>query len=154
MCWGPPKRKSKNYHIRQLTKWRRERQRQRRKSLIWLVECGRIIGCCTCGTLFGAIFWRSLPNDDVKFSYLSFWRQHEPAAMNLSFSASTWKPFVPIKWKHTSSILFGRERKKCHVLGVQCAYSRCFCSLSMQICGLFLLPSLLSLCKLPIFERA
>ena len=106
MCWGPPKRKSKNYHIRQLTKWRRERQRQRRKSMIWLVECGKIIACCTCGTLFGAIFWRSLPNDDVKFSYLSFWRQQEPAAVNLSFSAITWKPFVPIKWKDTSSILY------------------------------------------------
>ena len=51
--------------------------------------------CCTCGTLFGAMFWRSLPNDDVKFSYLWFWRQRELAAVNLSLFAFTWKPFVP-----------------------------------------------------------
>ena len=49
--------------------------------MVWLIERGKH----TCGTLFGAMFWRSLPNDDVKFSYFRFWRQHEPAAVNLSF---------------------------------------------------------------------
>ena len=62
--------------------------------------------CCTCGTLFGAMFWRSLPNDDVKFSYLWFWRQRELAAVNLSFFAFTWKPFVPNKRKCTQPILY------------------------------------------------
>ena len=36
--------------------------------------------CCTCGTLFAAMFWRSLPNDDVKFSHLRFRRQRELVA--------------------------------------------------------------------------
>ena len=31
----------------------------------WLNEEKQL--CCTCGTLCGTIFWRSLPNDDVKF---------------------------------------------------------------------------------------
>ena len=31
-------------------------------------------------------FWRSLPNDDVKFSFLRFWRQREPAAVNIFHS--------------------------------------------------------------------
>ena len=30
------------------------------------------------------MFWRSLPNDNVKFSDLEFWRQRELAAVNLS----------------------------------------------------------------------
>ena len=34
--------------------------------------------------LFGTLFWRSLPNDGVKFSYLRFWQQRELAAVNLS----------------------------------------------------------------------
>ena len=27
-------------------------------------------------------FWRSLPNDNVKFSFFGFWRQRESAAVN------------------------------------------------------------------------
>ena len=49
---------------------------------------------------------RSRPNKVVKFSYLWFWRQREPAAVNLSFFAFTWKPFVPSKRKCTSPILY------------------------------------------------
>ena len=45
------------------------------------------------------MFWRSLLNDEVKFSYFRFWRQHGVAAVNLSFFAFTWKPFVPSKRK-------------------------------------------------------
>ena len=62
--------------------------------------------CCTCGTLFGAMFWRSLPNDDVKFSHLRFWRQRELPAVNLSLFALSWKPFVPSKRKCSSPILY------------------------------------------------
>ena len=68
---------------REYKKWRHQRPRQQHKSVIWL---GDLDWCCTCGTLFGAIFWRSVPND-VRFSYLRFWRQREPAAVNLSFLA-------------------------------------------------------------------
>ena len=56
-------------------------------------------------SLFGAFVLRSLSNDKVKVSYLRFWRQQEPAAVNLSFSALTWKPFVPSKRKCISPIL-------------------------------------------------
>ena len=49
-------------------------------------------------------FGRSLPNDDLKFSYLRFWRQRELAGVNLSFFAFTWKPFLPNKQKFTSPI--------------------------------------------------
>ena len=59
----------------------------------WLNE--EKLSCGTCGTLFGAMFWRSPPNDDVKFSYLRIWRQRKLAAVNLSLFAFTWKPFVP-----------------------------------------------------------
>ena len=50
----------------------------------WLNEAKE--ACYTCSTHFGAIFWRSLSNDDVKFSYLSFRRQCESAAENLFYS--------------------------------------------------------------------
>ena len=43
------------------------------------------------------MFWLSLPNDDVKFSYMRFWRQRELEAVNLSFFNFTWKTFVPSK---------------------------------------------------------
>ena len=33
---------------------------------------------------FATMFWRSLPNDDVKFSYLRFWWQRELVTENLS----------------------------------------------------------------------
>ena len=52
------------------------------------------------------MFWRSLPNDDVKFSYLRFWQQSEVAAVNLSPFAFTWKPFVPNKRKRSSAQYF------------------------------------------------
>jgi len=42
---------------------------------------------------------------DSKFSYLRFWRQHEPAAANLSFYDFAWKPFVPSKRKCSSPIV-------------------------------------------------
>ena len=43
----------------------------------------------SCCTLFGAMFWRSLPNHDVKFSYLNFWPQRELAPVNLLVFAYT-----------------------------------------------------------------
>ena len=55
---------------------------------------------------FLMFFSRSLPNDDVKFSYLRLWRQRELAAVNLSLFAFTWKPFVPSKRKCNSPILY------------------------------------------------
>ena len=45
---------------------RRQRQRRRQKTMISLAECGKII-VLHVRTLFSAIFWRSLPNDNVKF---------------------------------------------------------------------------------------
>ena len=62
--------------------------------------------CCTWGTLSGAMFCRSLPNDDVKFSHLRFWRQRELAAVNLSLFALSRKPFVSSKRKCSSPILY------------------------------------------------
>ena len=50
-------------------------------------------------------FWRSLPNEDEKFSYLKFWRQRQHAAINCSFFASTRLVFVQGKRKHTPPIL-------------------------------------------------
>ena len=85
--------------------WRRQRQRQRHKSMISLVEWRKII-VLQGQHAFGAMFWRSLPNDKVKFSYLRFWRQRELAAVNLSLFAFTWKPFVPSKRKCTPPILY------------------------------------------------
>ena len=79
--------------------WRR--QRQRHKSVISLVEWRKIIVL----RVWHA-FWCNLPNDDVKFSYLRFWRKRELDAVNLSFSAFTWKPFVPSKRKYGSPILY------------------------------------------------
>ena len=51
-------------------------------------------------------FWRGLPNDDVKFSYLRFERQCNTEAINLSLSAFTWKSFLPSKRKCTSLVLY------------------------------------------------
>ena len=90
---------------RELNKWRRQRPRQRHKSMTWLLEWEKII-VLHVRPLFDAIFWRSLSNDVVKFSYLRFWRQRELAALNLSFFAFAWKTFVPSKRKWTSPILY------------------------------------------------
>ena len=65
-----------------------------------------------CSTLFDAMFWRCLQNDDVKFSYLTFSRQHELAAVNLSVFACTWKPFVPSRRKCTPPILYNATNMK------------------------------------------
>ena len=46
----------------------------------------------TCSTCFGANCWRSPPDDKKKFSYLRFWQQRDPTAINLSFFALAWKP--------------------------------------------------------------
>ena len=37
--------------------------------------------CCTCGTLFSTIFWRSMPNNHVEFPYLRLLRQREPVTV-------------------------------------------------------------------------
>ena len=68
----------------------------------WLNE--ENFSCYTCGTLFGAMFWRSLSNDDLKFCYLRFWRRRELAAVNTLFFVFKWKTFVPSKRKCASPI--------------------------------------------------
>ena len=57
------------------------------------------------GSVLVHFFWRSLPNDGVKFPYLRFWGQREPAAVNLSFFTIASKPFVPSYRMCTSPIL-------------------------------------------------
>lgn len=42
---------------------------------------------------------------EAPFSDLRFWRQREPAAINLTFSAPTWKPFAPILYIVTAKDL-------------------------------------------------
>ena len=74
------------FNNREFKKWLPQRQRQRHKPTIWLVERGKIIVLQLWHT-FGAIFWHSLSKENVKFSYLRFWRQLQPAALNLSFFA-------------------------------------------------------------------
>ena len=83
------------------------------------------------------MFWRSLPNDDVKFSCLRFWRQRELTTVNLSFSAFTWKPFVPSKRKFTSPIFFttrpawnNRKRLNLTQSSILVRRSRCSCRCS------------------------
>jgi len=63
--------------------------------------------CCLYGTLFGAIFWHSLPNGNVGFDiWGSDDNMHKPAAVNLSFFAITWKLFMPRKRKYTFPTLY------------------------------------------------
>ena len=50
-----------------IKKWRLQRHRQRHKSMIWLIEWGKIMVLHMRHTFW----WRSLPNDDVQFSHLS-----------------------------------------------------------------------------------
>ena len=45
-----------------------------------------------CAGTFWNNVWRSLPNDNVKFSYLRFWWQREPTAVNLSSLMKTIPP--------------------------------------------------------------
>ena len=110
-------------HIREFKIWRRQRQQQRHKSMIWLVEWESNRAARAARFLvqpwldwpvpsfnYGAMFWRSLPNDDVKLSYLRFWRQRELAAVNLSFFAITWKPFLPSRRKCSSPIFVQRDQ--------------------------------------------
>ena len=70
------------FNNRECKKWQEQRLWQHQKWMIWWVEWG---------TLFGAIFWSSMPEDALKFSFLRFWPQHKPLALNLSFFASCMK---------------------------------------------------------------
>lgn len=73
---------------------------QRHKLIICLVESGKIIALLVC-----KFFWRSLPNDDLKFLYFRFWRQRKPPCRKFFFrSLYTCKP-LPSKRKYTSPIL-------------------------------------------------
>ena len=60
----------------------------------WLNE--ETLSCCTCGTRFSTILWRSLSNDNVKFPNLKFYRQREHATVNLSFSIFTSTVLLPV----------------------------------------------------------
>ena len=64
-------------------------------------------------TFWCNVFTYSLPNDDVKFSYLTFWRQRDLAALHLSFVAfftqNNRKSFKLTQ----SSILMSRFRCSC-----------------------------------------
>ena len=77
--------------------------------------------------------YSSLPNDDVKFSYLKFWRQRKLAAVDLSLFAFTWKPFVPSKRKCSSPILYNvinmeYNRKRLNLTQSSILMSRFRCS--------------------------
>ena len=65
----------------------KKRRRQLYLLMIWLVEWGKTIVLHS--TLIGAIFLTYF----VK-RRREIWLQREPAAVNLSFSALTWKPLV------------------------------------------------------------
>jgi len=68
----------------------------------WLVEWGKIIVLhILCASWFNC--WTK---DDRKFSFLRFWRQCKPIAVNLSFFTFVWKPFVSSKCKWNLLILY------------------------------------------------
>ena len=54
------------FAVGEFKKWRRARRRQRHKSMIWLVEWIKKV-VLHVRHAFRCNFWRSLPNDDVKF---------------------------------------------------------------------------------------
>ena len=70
------------------------------KNMIWLVEWEKIIVLHVRHAFWWNFFLRSLPNDDIKFSYwlfftslliTLFWRQRDHVTANLSSFAFTWK---------------------------------------------------------------
>ena len=68
------------------------------KSMISLVEWQKLIILHMQHELFEANFSCGLPNNKVKFSFLRFWQQCKPSAINLPFSAFAWKPCAPRQW--------------------------------------------------------
>ena len=83
-----------------------QRRCLRHKSMICSIDRGKII-VLHVRHAFWCNVWRNLANDDVKcFDFLRFWRQHDSAAVNLSFFAFAWKPLVPSNGKCTSPILY------------------------------------------------
>ena len=83
-------------------KRRRERQRRRYNHLIgWMRKNSRAARAARLLVFFHVVCqmtWNS--------HIWMFWPQRKPAAENLSFSAFTWKLFVPRKRKYTSFILY------------------------------------------------
>ena len=75
-------------------KWRQHWQRQRHKSMIWLVERRKVIVL----HVWHLFWWRSRSNDDMKVSLLRFWRQRQAAAVNLSFFTFARKCTSPISY--------------------------------------------------------
>ena len=99
------------------------REWERHKSMIWLVKLGQIIMLHgTCGTPGTHNKYSSLPNANVKFPVMRFWRRpRKPAAVNFSLAAFTWRLFVEINVKahfvhqriikHQLQTLFGKSAK-------------------------------------------
>jgi len=77
---------------------------QYHKSMISLVEWQKLIILHMQHKLFEANFSCSLPNNNVKFSFLRFWQQCKPSAIYLPFSAFAWKPFAPRQWRCTNAL--------------------------------------------------
>ena len=66
---------------------------------------GRKLSKCACSELETRT--RSRPRTPIWRSlFLRFWRQREPAAVNLSLFSCPLKPSLPGKWKSTSPILY------------------------------------------------
>ena len=78
------------------------------KWIIWLVELGS-----SRAVRIKNISDDCLLDDEVKFSALEFWRQREPAAVNLSQSSLAWETFETISnsnrtdWSPIRSVILG-----------------------------------------------
>jgi len=127
MCWNG---------TRDFKKW------QCHKSLIWLGESGKIIMVAWEACFLVQIFFCALPNDNVRISYLTFWQHYEPAAVNLSFSAFTCKPFITSKWKYMLPIMYHVTNMEKHTKP------------KLDFNATFSLEQLLWLLPLPIREKA
>ena len=81
---------------------KRRRKRQRHKSMIWFAEWGKTIVLHVLHAFWWNFFHIVFKMTTWNFLYLKIWRQRELAAVNISISAFTWKPFVKRKRKCTS----------------------------------------------------
>ena len=100
---------SKNFKVREVKKWQHQGQGHiTDKSMIWLVEWGKIIMLHVQDAFWCNTFLTFSAKRQCKIIILIlwFWRQCKPTAVNHSFFEFTWKPFLPSKWKYISLISY------------------------------------------------
>lgn len=78
-------------------------------------------------------FLYSGPNNNVTCSYLRFWWQRKPAAVNLSFFALAWKPCIRAEQAKVHFIYFALRDQHAIIIPKQLPYAKFFFKVTFSL---------------------